>query len=104
MPRQFTPSIVCANDLLSGRAVWFDENANWTSNIHQAQIVETQQQAESLLEQAAQDSGRIAGAWLATAVKDADQRTQPTHFREKIRLSGPTFHGAQFDGFPPRKA
>ncbi len=91
MPRPFKPKIACSNLLLSGRAVWFTAQEVWSENITEAFLATDAQQAEELLQRADAQRDIIAGAWLAEAKEDSDGRTQPTHFREKFRVTGPTF-------------
>ena len=91
MPRPFTPKIACSNLLLSGKAVWFTARADWSEDISDAALACDPEQAEVLLRRADAQRDTIAGAWLAEAGQDADGRTYPRHFREKFRVTGPTF-------------
>ena len=91
MPRPFKPKIACSNLLLSGKAVWFTAQESWSENIAEAYLATDAEQAALLLQRADAQRDVIAGAWLADAEKDSHGQTQPTHFREKFRVSGPTF-------------
>ena len=91
MPRSFKPQIACSNLLLSGKAVWFTAQGRWSTDIADAVLATDVEQAERLLQSADAQRDVIAGAWLAEAGQDSDGRTYPTHFREKFRVSGPTF-------------
>lgn len=83
------PLVLTGNDLLGGHVVWFD-GKGWTTVLAEATVAQDDEAADEL--QAVLDSwlGRIVEPYFAT-VALAGGRPLPTHYREKIRLVGPTF-------------
>lgn len=82
--------IVTANDLLAGDVVFLTAAAAWSRDISAAAVAESQAAAERLLAKAEADTGRIVGPYLADVERGQDGAPQPTHYRERIRLCGPT--------------
>ncbi len=96
MSRRFTPSVVTANALLSGEAVWLSADNQWTGNPREAALFTDAAQAEERLAWAQGQAHTIVGPYLAAAKPGADG-PEPTHFREAFRRRGPSnyAHGKQ---------
>lgn len=90
MPKKFQPKIVSANALLGGEAVYFAAPGDWRDEAAEARVAETPEAAEALLAEAAAEPGRVVGPYL-TAVSLEEGAPAPIHYRERIRVSGPTF-------------
>lgn len=84
------PLVLTANELLDGNVVYFD-GAGWTPRIEQALVARDEDAAQLLDDRLATDIG-VVEPFLATVALDADGRPSATHYRERIRVTGPTFH------------
>lgn len=84
------PLILTANELQDGDVVYFD-GAGWSPRIEDA-LVAGDDAAAILLEQRLASDIAIVEPFLATVALDDAGRPAPTHYREAIRISGPTFH------------
>ena len=85
------PLILTANDLMTGATVYYD-GAGWSESVEKA-LVASEADAAVALEtkrDAAESSGETVEPYLAT-VRLEDGRVRPVHYREKIRIVGPTF-------------
>jgi hypothetical protein len=83
------PLILTANELLDGNVVYFD-GEGWSAELGDALVASDDAAAERLERQLATDNG-IVEPFLATVTLDADGQPAVTHYRERIRISGPTF-------------
>lgn len=94
MPRQFKPSILTANHLLSGEVVYFDAKQNWVTKFAEAKVFASEDDAEAALAQVGEDE--VVGAYLVSVDVDGNQHS-PDHFREEFRAKGPSnyHHGKQ---------
>jgi len=94
--RRFTPSVVTANALLSGEAVWLSADSRWSANPQEAVLFTDAAQADARLEWALTQGHTVVGAYLAAA-KVGPDGPEPTHFREAFRRRGPSnyAHGKQ---------
>ena len=98
MSIRFTPSVVTANDLLSGDVIYLTPQGDW-SRIHaKAALFTDHSAAEAALATAQAQTGLLVGAYLAAARRGANG-PEPTHFREAFRARGPSNypHGKQAD-------
>ena len=82
--------IVTANDLLEGDVVFLTPDGAWRRAPEAAAIAETPEGAARLLAIATGHEGKVVGPYLAEVTLDAAGRPTPTHYRERIRLKGPT--------------
>lgn len=89
MPRDFTPKVLTANDLLTGSSVWQDADGRWTTDPRAALLIEDAATADLLLLDAEARAHEVVGAYLADAAGGSDGPL-PTHFRERMRQSGPS--------------
>jgi hypothetical protein len=83
------PLILTGNDLLAGHVIYFD-GEGWTSAAGAAAVARDEQSA-SVLEAVLEASPFVVEPYLVTAGADTGGRPQPIHYREKIRLIGPTY-------------
>lgn len=91
MPGKYTPSVLTANHLLDGDAVWWT-GREWSRDIWRADVIETAEDATTLLEMAATCASfeaEVVGPYL---VEIAVATRTPVVRREAIRASrAPTF-------------
>ena len=94
MPTEATHSIVIANDLLTGRSVFFTVESGWSEVPDHAELIEAGPDAEARLQTALDDekNNLVIDPYLVSV--GADRQVRDT--REHIRTTGPTiFVGAQ---------
>ena len=98
MSRRFTPKVVTANDLREGDVVYLTADGRWSRFHNEAELIEDEALAEARLAEAAKQSLKVVGVYLADAQAGADG-PEPVHFREAFRTRGPSnyFHGKQAD-------
>lgn len=91
MTKKYTPSVLTANHLLEGDAVWWTGTA-WSRDIAKAEVIETPEDATTILEMAstsAKFEGEVVGPYL---VEIHAQSCAPVVRREAIRADrAPTF-------------
>lgn len=87
------PVIMTANDLLDGEVVFLGEGG-WTPDPAGALVARDEGTAESLETRAKADfqANRIVEPYLVEVALGEDGHAQAKHFREAIRLKGPTIH------------
>jgi hypothetical protein len=86
--RMAFPLILTGNDLLAGHVVYFG-GAGWSADPAAAFVATDAAGAETL--EAALDETAVVEPYLVTTALDAGGRPLPVHYREKIRLIGPTY-------------
>ncbi|WP_185984331.1 DUF2849 domain-containing protein [Aureimonas mangrovi] len=86
------PVIMTANDLLDGEVVFLGAEG-WTFDPHGALVAEDEETAERYEAQGRQDlaANRIVDPYLVEVTVENGEVTA-RHFREAIRLKGPTIH------------
>lgn len=96
MSRRFTPKVVTGNDLREGDVVYLTADDRWTRHHHEAELIEDEARAEARLAEAAKQSLKVVGVYLADA-QMGPNGPEPVHFREAFRTRGPSnyFHGKQ---------
>ena len=96
MSRVFTPKVVTANRLLEGDSVWLTADDQWTTVMHEAELLEDEAHADIRLLHAIAQPDYVVGAYLADA-QAGEHGPEPTHFRENFRTRGPSnyAHGKQ---------
>jgi len=79
-------TIIIANDLGTGRSVFFTASSEWSDSVHQAQLLGTPELASARLELAINDArdNLVIDPYLV-AVNEAKDAID---IREKIRVSG----------------
>ena len=97
MPKQFTPKIITTNRLLEGDAVYLTPAGKWSADFSEAELFIDQANAHSALEKANEQTLVHVGAYLADAEIGPSGKPLPTHYRERLRSTGPSnyFHGKQ---------
>lgn len=90
MAKPFASKIVSANDLMDGDVVYLTGRNTWSRKISEAAIAHDQEAADVLLVQGEARQDLIVGAYLIDIFFGDDKLPQPTHFREKFRLHGPS--------------
>ena len=91
MPKKFIPSVLTANHLLEGDAVWWT-GKEWSRDIRKADVIETAEDATTILEMASTSAAfeaEVVGPYLV----EIDAATYaPVVRREAIRADrAPTF-------------
>lgn len=87
--RPALPLVLTANELVDGVVVYFD-GAGWSPE-PAAALVARDEEGAALLEAAlATSEPRVVEPFLATVDLDAEGRAIPIHYRDRIRVSGPT--------------
>lgn len=83
------PTAVTANRLADGVVVWLTAAHRWSTDIEEAAVVTTSEEALALLTVAHADEIHAVGAYPARVVME-DGRVRPANLRERIRVDGPT--------------
>ena len=98
MPRDFSPKVLTANDLLRGDVVYMDASGTWVRALADAEILTDEADAQMRLIDAERQSGQVVGVYLADVVP-GQAGPGPAHFREAFRATGPSnyAHGKQAD-------
>ncbi|MGY6697024.1 MAG: DUF2849 domain-containing protein [Roseinatronobacter sp.] len=99
MSRDFTPSVLTANDLLEGDVIYLNTAGGWSRRHADAVLFTDAAEAAKALAQAQRQSDTLVGAYLAPA-RQGENGPEPVHFREAFRARGPSNypHGKQADG------
>jgi hypothetical protein len=90
MPKAHTLQIVTANDLLDGDVIFMTAEGGWGRDLADAAILATAEQAEQLLALATSQEDCVVGPYLADVALDGSGLPCPSHYRERIRMCGPT--------------
>ncbi len=85
------PTVVTANRLSDGVVVWLAAAGRWSTDITEAQVVTTSDDALRLLDLANGDENHAVGAYPASVALSDDGIPLPANLRERIRVAGPTF-------------
>lgn len=85
--------ILTANDLRSGRVVYYTSDGEWSAYITDAQIARDELAADRLITKGeqAEQSQAVVGAYLIDLDPEYDLPV-PVRFREKLRVGGPSIH------------
>ncbi len=96
MPREFTPKVVTASDLIDGDVIYQTADDGWTRDLAKAELITDEAHAQLRLLNAERQPGKIVGAYLAD-VAATRAGIEPVHFREDFRRRGPSNypHGKQ---------
>ena len=82
--------VISANDLLHGDVVYLDSDGGWTRALSGAVLVADKDEAEALLREAKAQPGKVIDPYLLDVAIGPDGAT-PSHIRERLRDSGPSF-------------
>lgn len=88
MPRPFSPKVVTANHLLEGDVIYLTADDRWTRQLHAAEVLTDEADAQMRLLFAAAQSDAVVGAYLADVVLQPDG-PRPAHLRDIVRQAGP---------------
>ena len=96
MPREFTPKVVTASDLLNGDVIYLAADDRWVRDLKDAEVLTDEADAQLRLLHAQSQADVLVGAYLADVTETAEG-PEPTHFREEFRRTGPSnyAHGKQ---------
>ena len=84
------PSVVTANRTWDGIVIYRTARQDWSSDLSDAAIVRTSEEARALLAESVADDVGAIGAYIAPVeIKDTG-RIKPGNLREHIRLQGVT--------------
>ena len=88
MSIESTHSIVIANDLQTGRSVFYTSESGWSEVPEKAELMESESDAEARLQAALDDEKRniVIDPYLVSVTADGQIRD----IRERIRTKGPT--------------
>lgn len=84
------PSVVTANRTWDGAVIYRTTAKDWSTEIDDAAIVRTADEARALLTEAAADDVGAVGAYIAPVELAANGAVTPGNLRESIRLKGTT--------------
>ena len=85
------PLVLTGNDLLEGHSVYYAESG-WATDIAAA-FVATDEESATFLDTVGRASilqATVVDPYLTTVALDPAGRAVPVHYRERIRVSGPT--------------
>jgi hypothetical protein len=85
------PSIVTANRTSDGVVIYRTASKDWTTELSQAAVVRTADDAKALWAEAIADDLGAIGSYIAPVAVNETGALEPGNFREKIRLRGTTF-------------
>jgi hypothetical protein len=85
------PSVVTANRTSDGAVIWRTAHKGWSTDIADAQIVRTTDEAKALWAEAIADDVGAVGSYIAPVELDANGAVKPGNLREAIRVKGITF-------------
>jgi len=84
------PSIVTANRTFDGAVIYRTATKAWSTDLSEAAIVRTTEEARALLAESVADDIGAVGAYIAPVeIKDGG-KVKPGNLREHIRLKGVT--------------
>ena len=85
------PSIVTANRTSDGVVIYRTAGNGWSTELAQAAVVTTAEEAKALWAEAIDDDLGAIGSYIAPVEIKPDGAIAPGNFREAIRLRGTTF-------------
>jgi len=83
------PSVVTANRTFDGVVIWRTGARGWSTDLADAAVVRTADDARKLLADAVGDDVGAVGSYIAP-VELKDDKVLPGNLRERIRLKGTT--------------
>ena len=93
------PSVVTANRTWDGAVIWRTAAHDWSTELADAAIVRTSDEARTLLAESVADDVGAVGAYIAP-VEITDGTIAPGNLREQIRRSGVTIDLLPAIGLP----
>jgi hypothetical protein len=84
------PSIVTANRTFDGAVIYRTPSRNWSTDLSEAAVVRTADEARALLAESVADDIGAVGSYIAPVEIRDDGKIKPGNLREHIRLRGVT--------------
>jgi len=84
------PSVVTANRTSDGIVIWRTGSQGWSTDLSDAAVVRTADDARLLLAEAVADDLGSIGSYIAPVEIEAGGKVAPGNLRERIRLKGVT--------------
>jgi hypothetical protein len=84
------PSIVTANRTFDGAVIYRTASRDWSTNLPDAAVVRTADEARALLAESVADDIGAVGAYIAPVEVKESGKIKPGNLREHIRLRGVT--------------
>ena len=84
------PSVITANRTVDGAVVYRNSAKGWSSDLSEAAIVRTADEARALLADAVADDVGAIGPYIAPVEITDGGKIEPGNLRESIRLKGVT--------------
>ncbi len=84
------PSIVTANRTFDGAVIYRTRSRNWSTDLSEAAVVRTADEARALLAESVADDIGAVGPYIAPVEIRDDGKIKPGNLRERIRLRGVT--------------
>ena len=84
------PSVVTANRTADGVVIWRNAAKGWSTDLSDAAVVRTADEARALLSESAADDVGAIGPYIAPVTVDASGTIAPGNLREQIRSVGVT--------------
>jgi len=84
------PSVVTANRTSDGIVIWRTGSKGWSTDLSDAAVVRTAEDARVLLAEAVADDLGAIGPYIAPVEIEDDGKVAPGNLRERIRLKGIT--------------
>ena len=84
------PSVVTANRTSDGIVIWRTGSKGWSTDLSDAAVVRTAEDARELLAEAVADDLGASGPYIAPVEIEDGGKVAPGNLRERIRLKGIT--------------
>ena len=84
------PHVVTANRAGDGAVIWRTANKSWSTNLSDAIVVRTSDDAKALWAEAIADDVGAVGSYIAPVKVDVAGIISPGNLRERIRVTGTT--------------
>ena len=84
------PSVVTANRTWDGVVIWRNAAKGWSTDLSDAAIVRTADEARALLTESAADDVGAIGPYIAPVAVNDNGAIKPGNLREQIRAQGVT--------------
>ena len=85
------PVVITANRLHDGVVIYRTADNSWSTDLSDAAIATTADQAKALLAAAAGDGVLAVDPYVAPVKVGSEGAVRPGNLRERIRVDGPTF-------------
>lgn len=84
------PAVITANRTIDGAVVYRNSTKGWSTDLSDAAIVRTADEARALLAEAVADDVGAVGPYIAPVEITDSGKIKPGNLRERIRLKGLT--------------